>query len=154
MMPGSTPRSARQLIGDVLVAGACAAVLSGIPSTLHALLTGGDPMQATRAAGSMLVSPASTDAALFAAAAVVHLAITLFWATVLVLALPRRRPVLWSLAALAVIAVLDLRLIARFFFPEVHALPFWPQFADHLAWGASFGAALKWRRSRGILKIV
>jgi hypothetical protein len=44
----------------------------------------------------------------------------------------------------AAIAVLDLRIIALLF-DEVYALPFWPQFADHLAWGLTVGAVLKWR---------
>ena len=131
---------------DVVVAGGSAALLSGIPSTLYALVTGGDPMQATRAAGAMLIASTSGDAALFAAAAVVHLAVTIFWATVLSLLLPPRHVIAASVAALALVAVIDLRVIARIAFPEVYALPFWPQFADHLAWGASFGLALAWRR--------
>ena len=144
----SSPRPIRSLAGDVLVPGAWAAVLSGIPSTLFAALTGGDTMEATRAAVAMLISPARSDGALLAAAAVVHITVTLFWATVLALWLPRRHVIIASMAALALIAVLDLQVIARWFFPEVYALPFWPQLADHLAWGAAFGAALEWRRRR------
>ena len=44
--------------------------------------------------------------------------------------------------AAAVIAMVDLRLIAPKFFPEVAALPFWPQFAHHVMWGACFGFVL------------
>jgi hypothetical protein len=132
---------------DVLLAGGSAAVLSGIPSTVHAWWTGADVLEATRAAGAMLIPAQSSDVALFAAATVVHGSISLFWAAVLVWLLPRRHIFVGSLAALAAIAVLDLRIIGRLF-PEIYALPFWPQFADHLAFGAVFAAVLDWRRSR------
>lgn len=49
-----------------------------------------------------------------------------------------------ALSAATAIAVLDLRIIGRLL-PEVYALPFWPQLADHLAWGITVGAVLKWR---------
>ena len=104
-------------------------------------------MEATRAAGSMLISPQASDVALFCAAALVHCTISLFWAAFLVWLLPRRRIMTESLIAAAFIAVLDLRIIARLF-PEVYSLPFWPRFADHLAWGACFGFALQWMTSR------
>jgi hypothetical protein len=102
-------------------------------------------MEATRAAGAMLISSKASDAQLFFAAAVVHATVSLFWAAVLTWLLPRRRTTLWALAALAGIAVLDLRVIGRLF-PEIYALPFWPQFADHLAFGAVLGAVLEWLR--------
>lgn len=126
-------RTKRQL----LYAWALATLLSGIPSTLHALATGGDVMEATRAAGAMLGRPDS-----ILAAAVVHMAVSAFWSVVLWLALPRRQTMLWTLLASAAIALLDLRIIAPVFFPEVAALAFWPQFADHLAWGAAYAAGL------------
>jgi len=93
----------------------------------------------------MLVSPNSSDTSLFSAAALVHATISLFWAAVLSLLLPRTRTTLWAIAALAAIAVVDLRVIGRLF-PEIYALPFWPQFADHLAFGAVLGAVLERRR--------
>jgi hypothetical protein len=46
------------------------------------------------------------------------------------------------------IAVVDLLIIAPAYFPEVAALAFAPQFADHLMWGASFGLTLDLRRRR------
>jgi hypothetical protein len=95
----------------------------------------------------MLIPASSTDAALFAAAALVHGAVSIFWAIVLTCLLPPRHVVIGSLLALAAIAVLDLRLIGPLF-PEVYALPFWPQFADHLAFGAVFGLVLAWRVRR------
>jgi hypothetical protein len=143
----ATHPTSSQFWRDVLVAGGCAAVLSGIPSTLHAWLTGGDVMEATRAAGAMLIPARSSDVALIAAATIVHCAISLFWASVLVWLLPRRHLIVASILALAAIAVLDLRIIGPLF-PEIYALPFWPQFADHVAWGAAFGVALNWRLER------
>jgi len=96
---------------DTRIAGSCAAILSVFPSTVHAWLTGGDMMQATRAAGAMLIPPESSDIYLFAAAAVVHATISLLWAALLTWLLPRKRTTLWAIAALAAIAVLDLRVI-------------------------------------------
>ena len=123
-----------------------ATLLSGAPSTLHALATGADPLAATRAAGTMLVSPQSSFAVLFAAAALVHPAISAFWTLVFGRLLPRRRVAAWSLLGAVAVAWLDLRLIAPWLFPEVAALPFWPQFADHLMWGACLGLTLQWRQ--------
>jgi hypothetical protein len=122
---------------DLLRAWLLATFLSGLPSTLYALLAGRDPMEATRAAGAMISMPGS-----LAAAALVHGAVSLFWAVVLWLVLPRRHTVAWALAASVAIALLDLRAIAPAFFPEVAALDFWPQFADHLMWGACVGYGL------------
>jgi hypothetical protein len=113
--------------------------LSGIPSTAYALLTGNDPLEATRAAGAMVGRPDS-----IAAAALVHCAVSLFWVVVLWLWLPRG--MVWALLAAAGIALLDLRVIAPVFFPEVARLDFWPQFADHLAWGACVGLGFKYGR--------
>jgi peptidoglycan biosynthesis protein MviN/MurJ (putative lipid II flippase) len=93
----------------------------------------------------MLIGPHRSDTALVSAAALVHSVISLFWASVLTWVLPRRHTFWWAMAASVGIAVLDLRIIARGFFPEVHALPFWPQFADHLAWGATVGVVLQVR---------
>ena len=135
----------REWVVDVLVASAWAALLSGFPSTVYALFTDGDPLEDTRAAGAMLISFTSSDTALIMAAIVVHVAVTLFWAFLLAWLLPRRH-ILWScIAASALIAFLDLKLIARWFFPDVYLLDFWPQFADHIVWGAALGAALEWR---------
>jgi len=121
----------------LLYAWLLATLFSGIPSTLYALLTGGDPLEATRAAGAMV-----SRSNLIGAAALVHATISLFWALVLWLALPYRNTMLWALLASAAIAILDLKMIAPVFFHEVAALEFWPQFADHLMWGACVGFAL------------
>lgn len=146
-------RAPAHFAGDVLVPGAWAAILSGIPSTAYALATGGDPLEATRAAGAMLIDPNASDAALFGAATIVHVAVTVFWAAILVAVLPRGTEFAGALAASVAIALLDLRVIAPVFFAEVAALDFWPQLADHLAWGAAFGAALqrrKMKRAKGL----
>ena len=126
---------------DLLYAWLAATLLSGIPSTVFALATGGDAMEATRAAGAMVGRPDS-----LVAAGAVHSAVSFFWASVLWLELPRGQTTLWALAAAAAIAVLDLQVIAPIVFPEVAALAFWPQFADHLMWGACVGVTLEYRQ--------
>ncbi|MFL6572351.1 MAG: hypothetical protein ACJ8G4_11400, partial [Burkholderiales bacterium] len=64
-----------------------ATLLSGIPSTLYAYFTGQDVGAATRAAAAM--APLSGE--LMIDAAMVHAAVSLFWATLLWFTLPRRR---------------------------------------------------------------
>ena len=136
---------------ELLYAWLLATLLSGIPSTVYALLTGGDPLEATQAAAAMLLRSESSLIKLLLAATLVHAAVSLFWSVVLWLALPDRRTILWALLASAAIALVDLRVIAPAFFPEVAALAFWPQFADHLMWGACVGLALeKGRRARAL----
>lgn len=147
---GYSPMTAGDYTGrigwaDAVIAGGSAALLSGLPSTLYALMTGADAMEATRAAGAMLISAGSSDSALFAAAAVVHLSVSAFWTAVLVPVLPQRHTTFWAVVALAAVAVLDLQLIGRLF-PEILALPFGPQFVDHLAFGAVLGGVLEYRR--------
>lgn len=100
-------------------------------------------MEATRAAGAMVGRPQS-----IVAAGAVHAAVSLFWCWVLWLALPFKYTTVWALAAAAAIALVDLRVIAPLFFPEIAALAFWPQFADHLMWGACVGFTLA-RAARG-----
>ena len=96
----------------------------------------------------MLVPSETRLPALLAAALLVHSSVSFFWALVLWAALPRRRTMLWALVASVAIALLDLRLIAPTFFPEVAALPFWPQLADHLMWGACYSVGLSLARPR------
>ena len=128
---------------ELLFAWLLATLLSGIPSTVYALITGGDVLEATRAAGAMVGRPDS-----IAAAALVHACVSLFWALILWLVLPYRHTFIWALLASAAIALLDLKMIAPVFFPEVAALAFWPQFADHMMWGATLGGALVFQRFR------
>jgi hypothetical protein len=130
---------------DALAAGLTAAVTGGFPSTVFALCTGRDPLEATRAAGAMLIDPRSGDLPLFAAATVVHVAISLFWTAILAKTLPHRHVVAWSTIAAAAIAILDLCVIGQLF-PTIESLAFLPQLADHLAWGATVGFVLSSRR--------
>jgi hypothetical protein len=140
-------RTASTLWRDAFLAALIAALIGGIPSTGFAMLTGRDVLEATRAAGAMLISPQSGPFELLAAATIVHLSVSFFWATILAGLLPRRRIVLWSTLVASAIAIVDLRLIGRLF-PEIFALPFWPQFADHLAWGFTVGVVLDWQQRR------
>jgi hypothetical protein len=133
---------------DLFRAWLMATVFSGLPSTLHALATGGDPLEATRAAGAMLVPGGSELAVLVPAAGVAHVAVSAFWAGIFGLLLPRRRVAAWAVAGAAAVAVLDLGLIAPLFFPAVATLAFWPQFADHLMWGLLLGATLHYCEER------
>lgn len=138
----------RQFIGDVVAAAVPAALLSGIPSTLYAWWSGGDLLEATRAAGAMLLRASASDAALVAAAMVVHAFITVFWIAAMRWLLPPRHVLAGAIAASLAIAFLDLKLIAPLFFPEVAALAFGPQLADHLAFGAIAGYVLRLRYRR------
>jgi hypothetical protein len=133
---------------DLAAAWAVATAVSGAPSTAWALATGGDPWEATRAAGAMLAPASAALPTLLAAAALAHVTISAFWAALLVPVLPARHAVLAATSAAAAIGVLDLFVIAPRAFPEVAALAPGPQLADHLAWGASLGATVAWRRRR------
>jgi hypothetical protein len=137
---------------DLFYAWLLATLLSGVPSTLYALMTGGDPAEATRAAGAMLLRSETSFEKLFLAAAIVHAGVSFFWATALWRALPYHYTTLWALVASVAIALLDLRLIAPAFFPEVAALAFWPQLADHLMWGACVGLTFQGRRRARALR--
>jgi hypothetical protein len=129
----------------VLEAGLWAAVLSGAPSTLHALATGRDPLEATVAAGSILLPHETRKARLVAAAVPVHLGFSLGWAVVLE-QVRVRGPARGAVAGVA-IAALALGL-GRRRLPRIRALPLAPQVADHVAYGAIVGAVLA-RGQRG-----
>jgi hypothetical protein len=131
-------------IRDAIVAGTYGAILSGAPSTVHALATGGDPLEATTAAGSILLPGATRRRVLLAAAVPVHLALSLGWA--LVLERARARGALRGAAAGLAIAALDLGVVGRRF-PRVRGLSPAPQVADHVAFGVVVGLVLE-RRAR------
>jgi hypothetical protein len=114
-------------------------VLSGAPSTVHALATGRDPLEATLAAGSILLPGETRRGRLLAAAVPVHLALSLGWAVALQRAGVRGAG-RGALAGLA-IGVVDLSLAARAL-PRVRALPVLPQLADHAVYGAVVGYVL------------
>ena len=131
---------------DGVVAGALAGALSGIPSTLHALATGRDPLEAALAAGTLVLPHETRRARLAAAAAPVHAVISFGWGIALAHVLPLRRPALEGAAAGLVITALDLGLLARRF-PRIRALPLGPQLADHLAYGVIAATTLARRRT-------
>lgn len=122
-----------------------AAVLSGVPSTLHALATGRDPLEASVAAGSILLPSESRRARLLAAAAPVHLCLSVIWSFVLAKLLPRNRPVAKGAVAGVAIAAIDLGVVGRRY-PLIRALDPLPQLADHIAFGIVVALAL--RRAR------
>ncbi|HJV67677.1 hypothetical protein [Ideonella sp.] len=119
-----------------------ATVFSGAPSTVYAFASGGSALEATFAAGRMLID-SNSPWALFAAAALVHGSVSAFWAGVAGMVLPRRHTAAWAIAFAAAVGMLDLRVIAPIWFPHIAALAFWPQMADHLMWGACLGGTLQ-----------
>lgn len=133
------------VIRDGLAAGAIAAVVSGAPSTLHALATRGHPLEATLAAGTLLLPRERRAPPLVLAATAVHVALSLGWALVLAALLPRRRTIAWATLAGLAIAALDLGVVGRRC-ARIRALPQVPQWLDHVAYGATVGAVLSRRR--------
>ena len=134
-------------VEDAVVAGAVAAVLSGVPSTLHAILDATNPLEASLAAGTLLLPRERRPSRLLPAAIVAHGALSLGWALVLAAALPRRRTLAWSVLAGLAIAAFDLGVVGRRF-PRVRALATAPQVLDHVAYGATVGCVLSRRRAR------
>lgn len=137
MRPGSLRTAVR--------AGVTAGLLSGIPSTVICAVRGRDPLEATAAAGAMLLPDERRQGVLVAAGIPVHAAISLAWAVVLTALLPARRTLWWGAAAGVAIAALDLGPLARPF-PRIRALPRGPQIADHIAFGAIVGACVRGSR--------
>jgi len=123
---------------DGVVAGSIAAVLSGAPSTLHALVTERDPLEATLAVGSMLLPDERRRGVLLVAAVPIHVGLSLAWGVALARVV--RGPRAGALAGIA-IHVVDFELIGRFF-PRIRVLPRGPQLADHIAYGVVVGAVL------------
>jgi hypothetical protein len=115
-----------------------AAVLSGLPSTVHAALTGREVLAAARAAGTLI--PGRKPNVLAGAAA--HLVVSAGWTVVLAAANRRRRlGVLGGAVAGLVIATVDLGIVGRRY-PAIRELPQVPQWLDHVAFGAIAGAML------------
>ncbi|HET9422840.1 MAG TPA: hypothetical protein VFO49_16990 [Nocardioides sp.] len=136
-----------------LVAGTVGAIAGGIPSTAHALVTGRDPLEASYAAGAILLPHEERRGRLLMSAAVAHGAISLFWGVVLARVLPRRRPVLAGAAAGLAIAAVDLGTVGRRI-ERIRTLPLGPQLADHAVYGAAVGAVIArartpWLNRRG-----
>lgn len=134
-----------ETVGRGLRAGATAALLSGSPSTLQALLTGRSPWEATEAAGSILLRHTTARRLLVMAALPIHLALSLGWGIVLSAMLPRRHTIAWGAAAGLGIAALDLGVIGPRF-PRIRDLPPAGQIADHVAFGLVTAAMLRGER--------
>lgn len=137
----------REVPGDALTAGLAGAVCSAIPSTVWSLVRGEDVLEGGRAAGAMVLPHERRTAVLLAIAAPVHLAISLGWAAVIAVALPRGGEPARGVVGGMVIATLDLTLIGRRI-PCIAALPQGRQWADHVAYGLAVGLVLRARRSR------
>ena len=92
---------------DVLTAAAVAAVVSGAPSTIHALAKRTDPLAASLAAGTLLLPDERRASRLLPAAMLAHAALSLGWAVVLAAVLPRRRTAVPATVAGLAIAAFD-----------------------------------------------
>ncbi|MDQ3940192.1 MAG: hypothetical protein M3238_02450, partial [Actinomycetota bacterium] len=68
---------------DAVFTGCFAGTLSSIPSTVHALAIGGDAVEASVAAGSMLLPNETRRPVLIAAALPVHVILSIVWAVIL-----------------------------------------------------------------------
>ena len=112
-----------------------AGTLSGIPSTIDALVHRRSILESTRAAGTLLGRRSIVRGA------VAHAGMSLGWTAVLTTALPRHHEPAWGALAGAGIAALDLGL-ARRHWPAIAALPTGAQVADHIAFGALVGTVL------------
>ena len=135
------------LLTDAVAAGAVASVLSGVPSTTHALLHGDNPLEASLAAGTLLLGKNERRAArLLPAALLAHGALSVGWALALAALPPRRLTLQWSAVAGLAIAALDLGVIGRRY-PRIRALPLAPQVLDHLAYAATVAVVLRRRRA-------
>lgn len=143
-MPGIEPRFA---IEDAVFAGAAAGIISGAPSTIISLWRREDALEASLAAGTLLLPREQRRGRLLVAAALVHGTLSLGWALLLAVALPRRATIRWSVIAGMTIAVIDLGVVGRHF-ERIRMLPSVPQIADHLAYALSVGAVLSARRNR------
>jgi drug/metabolite transporter superfamily protein YnfA len=124
-----------------------AGALSGAPSTLDAWgRPGASVLDASLAAGAMVLGSGAGERARLAAAVPVHAALSLTWTAVIDRVLPpsadrRSATFAGALAGLA-IAALDLGVVGRRL-PPIAALPQLPQVADHVLFGAIAGWALR-----------
>lgn len=150
---------------DVVVAGLAGGLVAGVPSTLYALATRSSPLEATVAAGALVLPGERRRVVLMAAALPVHMALSVGWAWALAAVLPAVPPEMrpevpgrptvtgTTVGAAAgavaglVIAAVDLGFVGRRF-PRIRALPMLPQVADHVAYGLTVGWVLTRRRAR------
>jgi hypothetical protein len=134
-------------VGDGASAAVPAALLSGLPSTLYALVRRRDAWEAAAAAGAIVAPREQRRPLLVMYAIPVHFGISLFWSIALARVLPRRGTLLFALAGGGVIAAVDLAIVGRHL-PPIRSLPQGPQVIDHLAFGAVVGAVVAARRAR------
>jgi hypothetical protein len=134
----------------VIEATLIAATLSGVPSTLHALIKGRTLRSAavyvhdaTSAAGTLL--PPGRPGVV--RGAVVHVAISMLCGEALARTLPRDHRTEWGAAAGLMIGVLNVGLIGRLF-PAIRSLPLVPQIADNVMFGTLFALTLDRRERR------
>ncbi len=113
-----------------------AGALSGLPSTVHALVTSRRVLTSVRAAGTLLGRPTIVRGV------VAHALITTLWTVVIAAVPPARHSAASGAAAGVVIGIVDLG-VARRRFPMIAALPRGPQLLDHAAFGALVAAALR-----------
>ena len=123
---------------------ACAALFAGlvggIPSTLYAIASGGDWLESMNAVAAIVNAENLFIVWRVSVAAAIHFTISFVWASALLAILPHRRTLLWASASGAVIAVIDLLILAPILFPEIATLSFRLQLADHVLWGVVVGA--------------
>ena len=124
---------------DIAVATAVASVVSGAPSTVHALATGRNVFGSARAAGTLL--PGRRNRPSLVAGVVVHFGISALWGLVLGCVLPRRNTAAWGAFAGLAIAAVSLPTIGRRR-GAIAALPQVPQWIDNVAFGAAMGSVL------------
>jgi hypothetical protein len=127
---------AARRLHDIAVSTAVVSVVSGAPSTVHALATGRGVLDAARAAGTLV--PGRIDQPGLIAGGIVHFVVSAFWGLVLGRVLPRRHTAAWGALAGLGIAAISLPTIGRRR-PAIAALPQLPQWADNVAFGAAMG---------------
>lgn len=123
-----------------------AALLSGLPSTLYALVRRRDVLEAAAAAGALVAPAERRRWRLVLYAIPVHAGISFFWSVTLARVLPRRATLLFALGGGGLIAAVDLALVGRHL-PPIRSLPQGPQVLDHLAFAAVVGAVVATRRA-------
>jgi hypothetical protein len=133
------------LLTDAAAAAVVAGVLSGAPSTVHALLTRRSVLASTRAIAGLVGLSRATPASQLLAGAAVHSGISLGWSTVAAALLPRRHTVFAGALAGLAVGVVDL-MFGRRRVAALAELPLAPQLVDHAAFGALAGAVIARRR--------
>jgi hypothetical protein len=117
-----------------------AAVVSGVPSTVVALVRRDDLLGATRAAGTLVPGRRGRPGVI--AGLAVHAVLSLWWGAVLT-AVVRRfgGGAVTGAVGGAAVAAFDLGVVGRRY-PAIRALPSAPQWADHLVFGAVVGGTV------------